>query len=198
MKTRSTIYFNDEKIYLKNEKTKKIIIEKINNNIIKNGKINNIEKFIKMYENLIKKYKLNNNIFGETIKIIVNPTYNSADTMLLKSIFEKFNYRKIIIENETKYYKINNCNSFLNINNSYKILSMLDEYKKIKTYLIPNGYFEENDEFEFIKKKIENKDIYLLGEGKKLEEFFQIFEKKYKNKTYLFNNNETYLLDING
>ena len=74
MKTRSTIYFNDEKIYLKNEKTKKIIIEKINNNIIKNGKINNIEKFIKMYENLIKKYKLNNNIFGETIKIIVNPT----------------------------------------------------------------------------------------------------------------------------
>ena len=198
MKTRSTIYFNDEKIYLKNEKTKKIIIEKINNNIIKNGKINNIEKFIKMYENLIKKYKLNNNIFGETIKIIVNPTYNSADTMLLKSIFEKFNYRKIIIENEAKYYKINNCNSFLNINNSYKILSMLDEYKKIKTYLIPNGYFEENDEFEFIKKKIENKDIYLLGEGKKLEEFFQIFEKKYKNKTYLFNNNETYLLDING
>ena len=151
-----------------------------------------------MYENLIKKYKLNNNIFGETIKIIVNPTYNSADTMLLKSIFEKFNYRKIIIENETKYYKINNCNSFLNINNSYKILSMLDEYKKIKTYLIPNGYFEENDEFEFIKKKIENKDIYLLGEGKKLEEFFQIFENKYKNKTYLFNNNETYLLDING
>ena len=198
MKTRSTIYFNDEKIYLKNKKIKKIIIEKINNNIIKNGKINNIEKFIKMYENLIKKYKLNNNIFGETIKIIVNPTYNSADTMLLKSIFEKFNYRKIIIENETKYYKINNCNSFLNINNSYKILSMLDEYKKIKTYLIPNGYFEENDEFEFIKKKIENKDIYLLGEGKKLEEFFQIFEKKYKNKTYLFNNNETYLLDING
>ena len=198
MKTRSTIYFNDEKIYLKNEKKKKKIIEKINNNIIKNGKINNIEKFIKMYENLIKKYKLNNNIFGETIKIIVNPTYNSADTMLLKSIFEKFNYRKIIIENETKYYKINNCNSFLNINNSYKILSMLDEYKKIKTYLIPNGYFEENDEFEFIKKKIENKDIYLLGEGKKLEEFFQIFEKKYKNKTYLFNNNETYLLDING
>ena len=198
MKTRSTIYFNDEKIYLKNEKTKKIIIEKINNNIIKNGKINNIEKFIKMYENLIKKYKLNNNIFGETIKIIVNPTYSSADTMLLKSIFEKFNYRKIIIENETKYYKINNCNSFLNINNSYKILSMLDEYKKIKTYIIPNGYFEENDEFEFIKKKIENKDIYLLGEGKKLEEFFQIFEKKYKNKTYLFNNNETYLLDING
>ena len=195
MKLNNTIYLTDDTIYVKNKKRNNIIKYKINKNIILYGKVYNIEKFTKVYSMLLSENKLNNNLFGDTIKIIINPTYTPADIFFLKTIFEKFNYRKIVLEQETKKYKLNQSNAYLNIFDNYLLLSYIDEYKKTKSFLIPNNYFNTlNDTLKYIKNKIANKDLYLIGKGEILTEIFNSFEKKYQNKTYIYKDSEVFLL----
>lgn len=192
----NVLYLTDDIIYLKNKNRKDIIKYNINKNIIIEGKIANIDKFIKAYEKLLNENNLNNNLFGDTIKIIIRPNYTFADISLLKTVFEKFNYRKITIDNETKYYKLNNSNAYLNIFNNYIILTYIDEYKKTNSFVIPANYFNNNtDTFKYIKSKIANKDIYIIGKGEVMNEVFSLFESIYQNKTYIYSNHETYLLD---
>ena len=197
-KLNNVLYLTDDFIYLKNKKKDKLIKHKINSGIIEYGKIYNIDKFIKVYEKLLKDNNLNNNLLGDTIKIIVSPNYTPSDIIILKKLFERFNYRKIIVDNEIKTYKINNNNCYLNIFDNYILLTYIDEYKKINSYIVYNNYFLSIDKLlASIKDKIKNKEIILLGHGEFLQKVFEYFEEKYNNKTYIFTNFETYLIDNN-
>ena len=196
MKVNNLLYLTDNMIYLKNKKRKEIIKHKINKNIIKFGKIYNIEKFLKEYNIFLNKYHLNNNLFGDTIKVIINPAYTPADMKILKTSLEKLNYRKITFECESKRYKLNNIKAFLNIQENYLILSYIDEYKKTNSTLIPSNFFLKNEDLlKYLKDKIQNKELYLIGKSDLLLEIFNNFEKKYNNKTYIYNNHELFLLD---
>lgn len=190
------VYLTDETIYFKNVKTNKIIKQKINKNIIINGKVANIDKFMNVFDKILKDNNINNNIFGDTIKIIVNPTYTNSDNYLIKNLLEKFNFRKVLIENEIKNYKLNKENCYLNINNEYILMSYINEYQKIENYIIPNNFFnDEKSLFDYIKQKIKNKVVYLIGTGEKLNMFFNNFEQDYGNSTYLINDSDIYLLN---
>lgn len=197
-KLNNVLYLTDDCIYLKNKKKDKLIKYKINSGIIEYGKIYNIDKFIKVYEKILKDNNLNNNLLGDTIKIIVSPNYTPADITLLKKLFERFNYRKISIDNEIKTYKLNNNNCYLNIFDNYMFLTYIDEYQKIKSYVINNNYYLD---IEFliksIKNKIKGKDILIFGHGKLLQEIFSKFEDLYNNKTYLYSNFDTFIIDNN-
>lgn len=194
-KVNNIVYLTDETIYLKT-KHENIIKQNINKNIIIEGKIANIEKFIKIYENMLTQNNLNNNLFGDTIKIVTRPNYTYADITLLKSIFEKFNYRKIMFENEIKFYKLGNNNAYLNIFDSYIILTYIDEYKKNNSIVIPENFFENiKDLLQYIKNKVKNKEIFIIGKGELMKEIFSLFENIFENKTYIYANNETYLIE---
>lgn len=196
MKINNLLYMTDDIIYLKNRKKSNIIRYKISKNIIRNGRIYNISRFIKEYNKLLNDNHLNNNLFGDTIKIIINPLYNPADIAFLKQIMEKFNYRKIVFENETKRYKLNMQNAYLNTYDNYLFLSYIDEYKKIKSYFIPSNFFENIQELlKYIKIKIKNRELYLIGKGESIKDIFTLFEKEYQNKTYIYKNHELYLLE---
>ncbi len=196
MKYNNVLYLTDEVIYLKNKKQKNIIIFKINKGIIKYGKIYRIDKFLKIYSKLLNEIHINNNLFGDTIKVIVSPIYTPADISFLKTILEKFNYRRIVFEQEIKLYKLNSNNAYLNVFNNYYLLSYIDEYKKITSFFIPVNFFSSNKElFQYIKSKIENKELYLIGNGDAIFDVFTSFEKEYQNKTYIYTDNEFYLLN---
>ena len=197
-KVNNIIYITDDCIYLKNKKRNLFIKSNINKGIIECNKIYNIEKFIKSYEKILKDNNLNNNLIGDTIKIIVTPNYYPSDIFMLKKIFEKFNYRKIIVENEIKTYKLNNTNSYLNIFDNYLFLTYLDEYQKIKSFVINNNYYLDiNSLIKTIKDRINNKDILIIGHGKLLQDIFNKYESTYNNKTYLYSNYDTYVIDSN-
>ena len=197
-KVNNIVYITDDCIYLKNKKRNLFIKSNINKGIIECNKIYNMEKFIKSYEKILKDNNLNNNLIGDTIKIIVTPNYYPSDIFMLKKIFEKFNYRKIIVENEIKTYKLNNTNSYLNIFDNYLFLTYLDEYQKIKSFVINNNYYLDiNSLIKTIKDRINNKDILIIGHGKLLQDIFNKYESTYNNKTYLYSNYDTYVIDSN-
>ncbi len=196
MKYKYIIYLTDEIIYVKNKKTNDIIKFKLSKDVIKYGKVYNITKFLDAFNKLINTNHLNNNLFGDKIKVIVNANYSPADIYFLKSLLEKFNYRKITFEKETKLYKLNKSNAYLNIFNNYLMLSYIDEYKKINNYIIPANFFNSTkDLFRFVKNKIEERDLFLIGNGNLIEEFMLNFEAKNHNKTYLHTDSEIYLLN---
>ena len=196
MKTNNIVYLTDEYIYLNNKKKKDIIRYKINDGIISGGKISNIKNFIKTYEKLLNEFHLNNSLFGDAIKIIVLPSYLPSEINMLKNIFMVFNYRKIIIEKELKYFKLSNNNAYINVYNNYISISYFDEFKKINNlYFEPKLFKNEQDLIKYLKYILNSKEIYLLGNGNLLNTIFSDLENNTGLKTYLYSNHETYILD---
>ena len=193
MKKKNILYLTDNIIYYK---TDRIIKFPINQGIIINSKIGNIKKFNKVLEDLLKTNKLNSSIFGNKIKVIINNTWTKADIELLKNVLINLNYRKIDFEYEYKYYHLNNQNAYLNIQDNYMLLTIINEYHKIKTILINDDLFNNiDDKMEYIAKTIGNKELFLLGYGEDLITIFNTFEERYNNSTYMFSNNESYIMD---
>ena len=115
---------------------------------------------------------------------------------MLKNIFMVFNYRKIIIENELKYFKLSINNAYINVYNNYISISYLDEFKKINNlYFEPRLFKNEQDLIKYLKYILNSKEIYLLGNCNLLNTIFSDLENKTGLKTYLYSNHETYILD---
>lgn len=196
MKVKNILYIADDVLYLKTKKYKNIIECRLSKGILKYGRIANITKFIKEYEIFLNKYKLNNSLLGDTLKIIVNSSYLSSDITLLKKIFNNFNYRKVMVMYEYKLYKLNSKNVYLNVYDNYLEIIFLDEYKKIQSILVnKNMFLNKLDLYKYLKYIVLDREIYLIGEGNLLEEIFLEYEEMYHNNTYLYTNHSTYLLD---
>lgn len=192
---KNILYLTDEYLYLYNKKMDKMIKVAMPKGVVINGYVANINKFITKFESILKEYNLNNGFIGDKIKIIVHPKYTSANITLLKNIFEKFNYRNIIIESEAKYYKLNDKNAWINANNKYLILTYINEFKRVETRFIEGDFFNDIDSlFQYIKTQVQEKELFLIGTGSIYDSILSSFEEKYKNKTYTFKENEFYLL----
>ena len=195
MKVNNVLYIGDNVLYLKSKKGSNIIKYKVSKGILNNGKIVNYIKFNKMYDKFLNDYKLNNKLLGETIRIIVNSNYSLMDINNLKNIFSFFNYRKVIVDLETKYYKLNKDRVYLNVFDNYSTLIYFDEYKKTNNIFITrNMFFSEEDYLKYIKYVVKDKELYLLGEGSLLDVTFKKFENLFNNKTYIFSDADTYLI----
>ncbi len=196
MKINNIVYLTDDYVYLKHKKNNNIIKYKLNKNIVEAGKIANQPKFIKSYEQLLNINHLNNSLFGETIKILISPNYNQADIRILKNLFMCFNYRKVIVENIFKLLKLDKNSFYINGYEEYIELFYLDEFNKNNYLLINTNLFFTTDDFlKYLKYRVKNKELYLLGNSDLLSEIFTFFEEKYNNKTFMFSNNELYLIN---
>ena len=196
MKINNIVYLTDDYVYLKHKKNNNIIKYKLNKNIVEAGKIANQPKFIKSYEQLLNINHLNNSLFGETIKILISPNYNQADIRILKNLFMCFNYRKVLVENIFKILKLDKNSFYINGYEEYIELFYLDEFNKNNYLLINTNLFFTTDDFlKYLKYRVKNKELYLLGNSDLLSEIFTFFEEKYNNKTFMFSNNELYLIN---
>ena len=195
MKFNNILHITDDYLYLKAKKHKNIIKQKLALNTVYGGKIYNIKKFMKIFEKLLNENHLNNSLFGETIKIIVSSNYTPADITFLKNVMTCFNYRKIVIEKELNYYKLNDKNTYINIFDNYFNVTFLDEYKKINNIYMETKSFYNNDEIlNYISYITKDKEVCLLGSGDLLKETFANLENKFNKKTYIFSNHETLII----
>ncbi len=195
MKFNNILHITDDYLYLKAKKQKNIIKQKLALNTVYGGKIYNIKKFMKIFEKLLNENHLNNSLFGETIKIIVSSNYTPADITFLKNVMTCFNYRKIVIEKELNYYKLNDKNTYINIFDNYFNITFLDEYKKINNiYMETKSFYNNDDILNYISYITKDKEVCLLGSGDLLKETFANLENKFNKKTYIFSNHETLII----
>ena len=107
-----------------------------------------------------------------------------------------FNYRKVIVENIFKILKLDKNSFYINGYEEYIELFYLDEFNKNNYLLINTNLFFTTDDFlKYLKYRVKNKELYLLGNSDLLSEIFTFFEEKYNNKTFMFSNNELYLIN---
>ena len=195
MKFNNILHITDDYLYLKAKKHKNIIKQKLALNTVYGGKIYNIKKFMKIFEKLLNENHLNNSLFGETIKIIVSSNYTPADITFLKNVMTCFNYRKIVIEKELNYYKLNDKNTYINIFDNYFNITFLDEYKKINNiYMETKSFYNNDDILNYISYITKDKEVCLLGSGDLLKETFANLENKFNKKTYIFSNHEILII----
>ena len=195
MKFNNILHITDDYLYLKAKKHKNIIKQKLALNTVYGGKIYNIKKFMKIFEKLLNENHLNNSLFGETIKIIVSSNYTPADISFLKNVMACFNYRKIVLEKELNYYKLNDKNTYINIFDNYFNITFLDEYKKINNiYMETKSFYNNDDILNYISYITKDKEVCLLGSGDLLKETFANLENKFNKKTYIFSNHETLII----
>lgn len=195
MKVNNVLYLTDNYLYLRRTKSAEIFKEPMPKHLVKEGKITSITKFLKFYEKFLIKNNLNRSLFGENIKIIVGTNYTNADISVLKNLFVQLNYRKIIIEIESKYYKLNQKNAILNLFDTYAYLTYIDDFKEQKSIMIANNMFKNNqDLMAYIKYIIDDKTLYLLGHGEVINDIFNHFENRYTNETFLYFNHDIYLI----
>lgn len=181
MKYNYVLHITDDNLYLK--KKDKVIKYKLAKDVIYGGKVANINKFMKSLEKLLSENHLNNSLFGEKIKIIVASNYTPADITFFKNIMNCFNYRKISIDKELKYYKLNSTNSYVNVFDNYSNITFLDEYKKVNNIYIETKCFLNNDDLmSYINYILGEKEVYLLGSGNLINEIFSNFENKFNKK----------------
>lgn len=193
MKKWEILYLTDDYIfYKKNGKIYEMNLEK---GIIYGNKICNLSKFIKTYEKFLDINNLNNSLFGSNLKVIVEMNYNDADITLLKNLFTKFNYKKVVVDKIVKCFKLTKENSYLNINDNYLSITYLNEFNKITNICIETKCFKNtNDLMEYINYITLDKELYLLGTGTILEDIFSLFEDKFKKKVFLYHNAKTYVI----
>ena len=195
MKYNNILHITDDCLYLKSKKQKDIIKYKLSKNVVYGGRISNIKKFMKSFEKLLSENHLNNSLFGETIKVVVASNYTPSDITFLKNIINSFNYRKIIIEKELKYYKLNNNIAYINVFDDYFNITYLDEYKKINNiYMETQSFLKTDDILQYLSYILNQKEVYLLGSGELIKEIFSKLEDKFNIKTYIFSNYETHII----
>lgn len=187
---KNIMYLVDNYIFYYNHNN--CIKYKLDNNILKNGKVANIKLFIKQFKELLSKNHINLGVFGQSIMVVVNPCYTEADIEVLKNILENLGFHNISFINEIRLYKLNKNNAYLNYNNDYSLLTIINKYNKKEFYLIEREFFLENQFIKFIKSKIKNKDLLVFGLYLNIDEFV----KNFGNNCYHFSNDETYLIDL--
>ena len=194
MKKKNILLLTDDYLYLKHNSI--IIKNVIEKNIVKNGKIANVEKFLISFTKFIKKNKLNNSLFGDNIVVIINNTWTNSDIYVFKYLFSNLNYRKIEFVYDYSYYNLKSNNAYLEIRDNYMIINYFNDYKKIETIMITNNMFNNlDDKMSYIANLINKRELYILGSGDEMHKFYNIFEDKYNIETYIYSNNETYILD---
>lgn len=188
-------YICDDYILYYSKDKNKIYKEKINNKSIKNGKIANVKLFVNFFKKFLNKYKLNNNLFGDTITIIVNPSYTKVDIDIVTNVFISLNYRKVKIINELKLYKCNNSNAYLNYNNNYYLLTYIDYFHEKQVFFVEANLMKQDGLIKFIKSKLKKRNIFVFGLNKNIENLCRQGEENTNCYWYYYANSDTYIID---
>lgn len=178
------LYLNDNINYY-NSKLNKIIKYKPFVDIIENGIIIDIKKFIKCFKKILNANNIKPGIFYDKLIVITPPNFSNAYKYLYKEIFNNLNFKIIIFKSEISLYKIAKNNINININSNYFYYTKVVNGKtKSKLYNI-----QDLDLMDFSNKK---ETYYIYGSNSnKIIEYLEANSLNY----YIFENQENYFIN---
>ncbi len=186
------ILYLDDYINLYNIDCNKIIVYKPYKNSLNKGRIINKDKFIKIYNKMLKEYNLNNKIFGSNIRVILNKNIYEEDKNILINVLENLNYKNIVFTKEDKYLKISKNDLYIIYNYTYFYIYYMDNLGNIKTVM-----YELNDNIKLFLSNIlesyQKKNIYIYG--KNYQELKNILDKE-KIDYYYFYDSDNLIIKI--
>lgn len=180
------ILYLDDFINLYSKKLMKLIIIKPYKDTLNAGRIINKEKFIKSFEKLKEKFKLNNNLISESITVIITSHIKNIDKQLLIEILEDLNYKDIKFINELEIIKIKKNIMFINYNHSYFYIYGMDKSGKIVFNIYENNVINKKVLLDIIKLWNKKEVIFT---GKNYKELLNIL-KISKFNYYYFEKND--------
>ena len=158
------ILYLDDYINYYSKKINNIIKIKPYKKTLINGKIENKKKFINIFDKLLTDYNLKNNLFKESITIIINNNYTEEDKLLLKDLFLELNYKNIIFKSETDYLNIKKNILYINYNYSYFYFLFINNIGNVEVNIYQNNYLNRLVIIMLVKK-INPKYIFLYGKN---------------------------------
>lgn len=154
------------------------VIQNSLKDVIYQGFIIDKEKFMDSFLKIIKKEKIKNKLFGDTITILKNAFYSSSDIFFLDSIFNELGFIKVNYWDIHPFLSDDHA-TYIEINESYMIVYLdkdiyldLKYFKDIPTILgCLKYYFKDYIILFGMNKnipniKLKNFDIYYLEEPK--------------------------------
>ena len=177
-------------IYIKKED--KIIRYKPYKNTIKNGRIINRIKFIKIFNKIKDNYNLNNNFLNASILIIINKNIEEEDKKVFLEVFDELNYKNIKFNQELNYLKMNKNTVYINYNYSYFYIYNVDDLGKVNINIYSLNKLNKKIVIELIRY-FSKKKIYIYG--KNYQELINIINKNNFNY-YYFEESEDLIIKL--
>jgi len=150
------IYIVEDTIHLIYKK--KLITAKFKN-CIQKGYIVDREIFMQEFMKLVKKEKIKNKLFGDSITVVNNGYFTKGDLFFLESVFSELGYIKVIFMDIRELLPMDDA-IYIEINNSYLVFYLDDVI-----YLDLN-YFKDIPKIIEYFKGFLNKNIVLFGINK--------------------------------
>ncbi len=154
----------DDNINLYSKKNGKIYIVVPYKDTLKDGRIVNKEKFIKKFSELIKDLKINNNIFNNSISVIINNNITLEDKEIIKDTLEILNYKKIKFIREINYLALNKDKLFISYNYSYFYFYSINYRGNTEMLVYDNNRINKELIVKIIKL-LNKKKIYVFGKN---------------------------------
>lgn len=188
------MYIIDNDLYLYKDK---LIKEKAKPNVFRYGKISKPKEFIKFFESIIKKYKLNKSLLNNSITVIIDPTYTQADTDILNDILDKLSFNKISFINIINLLVITRKRIYFIIAKHYMYLIHLNYKNNVETIFIDYKLFKNNINILlnhliiFFKKK----QVIVLGITGEIDSIAEKIEELSKTPTFYIQEPINYLIE---
>lgn len=185
--------WDDRIIIWSNSKT---YIEKLSNRSISLGKIFNTTKFIKDFEQIIKKYQFNKRLTSSNITVVTEPIIFPADKEMIKLCLEKLAFNKITFVNITDFYNLTRHSAYLKISNNYIYLTRKNIKGNKESIFIDLKLFKNSIELfaKHLSTILKNNKIIIIGDVDNLDSYSQKIEYYSNNHAYYIDNAFNYII----
>lgn len=182
------LILNNNLIIKQNEE---IEILSLDDNVIKNGRINNIKNFITIFNKAKIIKNSNKKIAGDNFHFIYFAEYTELELTTIKNFFKDYGYDKLKAVNFANLLSFPRSTMYF-----VKDIEQIYIYT-INNFMDINSKLYENNKDDFFKMLIKNfnfKELLLLG-YRDLE-YFKDVENKYQKKCYILDDDITFIFNL--
>lgn len=197
MQNDNYLYIVDNTIEFYQKKSKQFFEYNLSKKIVEQGKIVHQPKFLREFQNFLKKNHIIKKLQKNNLYIIIPPKFNEIDKETWKQIFENTSFQKMKFVKETNCYSLKKNVLWINLNQDYAYLTYLSKHHKESLVLQNNylGYNLAEQLLRFLEQNKSIKKIFLFGSNKEINQISEKIEKITKKMVLYFERAKYYIIN---